>query len=181
MKMYKTNQFKDIVISNPDIPLDDVIIAFGGVGFNEIDMFNAMPRRIKNRYKIITAPYYISYPKVLDMAEIYLNNGNTLSPLNQIVLGFSAGGRNVQSHYDPNFKLAGLIDTSIRPIDNNVNYQDNTILLFNYSNWDNTMFYFDFKDHINDMVNKIRDNGGKIYFENIGHYDMPKYFLDNFL
>ena len=108
--MYKTKQFKDLVISNPDYPLivDDIIIAFGGVGFNEIDMFNAIPRRIKNRYRIITAPYYISYPKVLEMAEIYLNDGNTLSPLNQIVLGFSAGGRNVQSHYDPNFKLAGF-------------------------------------------------------------------------
>ena len=181
--MYKTKQFKDLVISNPDYPLivDDIIIAFGGVGFNEIDMFNAMPRRIKNRYKIITAPYYISYSKVLDMAEIYLNNGNSLSPLNQIVLGFSAGGRNVQSHYDPNFKLAGLIDTSIRPMDVNVNYQDNTILLFNFNNWDNTMFYFDFIDSIEDMVKKIRANGGKVYFENIPHYDMPKYFFNNFL
>ena len=179
MKQYKENINKDFVYSMPrNTDKAGVIIAFGGVGFNHRDMYNVIPKTVKKDYRIITLPYSTDYPTAYALANIYLNNNMPIPENELYVVGFSAGGRNVQNNYNPNWRLAGLIDTSFDMSDTNINYQSNTLMIYHLPNWDLSKFPFEFDYQILKLAEKINANGGRAIDVSINHYDMPQFFFD---
>ena len=166
----------DLIITKPKkLFASKVVFLWGGLHYaNPKWMLSQIPDTILNKYTFVIVPYNTSLSSVKSSYKAEFNKD--VKEKNLMIVGFSAGAKIPQKVYDSKYKLIGLIDPSTNNKLSNKSYGENTVLLYNLSNW--TGYPSAMKD-----LPKLKDNvvssGGKAVEMNKSHKHFVKYFFEN--
>lgn len=175
----KINKVGTMIVSTPETKLESypLIIVFGGISFATPDwMLSQIPDDILYKAIVVIVPYTTSYETAKSESNKFLSN-NRYKTSSTSIIGFSAGGMNVQKSYDKDFKFVGLIDPSTRPEYASISFGKNANIVYNDSNWGG---YPLIKSLLPKLGKKISSLGGNNEKVSIKHADVPKYFFDKF-
>ncbi len=170
-----------LVFSKPVTELKKypLIYIFGGISYATPDwMLKQTPAYLLSRAVIVFAPYTSVFSAVKKSTENYLTANNLQVDNDKIsIAGFSAGGINVQGAYNNSFKAVGLIDPSTRAEYLKLPFNQNTILVYNDSNWTG---YPNIKATLPQLDKVIAEKKGTSEKVTLKHSEIPKYFFDKY-
>lgn len=126
----------NLIINNSVKSIEkSVIFLFGGLHYANTEwMFSQVPSTLLLKHTFVIISHNTSFKTAYNAFQKFLKR--SLKNKEIILIGFSAGAKQVQKIYSPDFKLVGLIDPSTN-INLSKRYSKNTILSYNYSNWNN--------------------------------------------
>ena len=114
-------------------------------------------------------PYTSYLEKTCDKNKLLIKNTS--------VIGFSAGGLNVQKAYNKNFKFIGLIDPSTRAENVKKDYGNNVKMFYNDANWGGYPQIKSVLPNLADAINKLGGDAEKV---NLQHSKIPSYFFNKY-
>jgi len=168
-----------VIISIPETKFTkyDLIIIFGGMYYaNPEWMYKQIPKEGLYKNIVVIAPYTMSFERAKAIYEPALKNYNIKSTS---VMGFSAGGLQVQKNYSPSWKIAGLIDPSTKSQYLELPFSDNVKMIYNNANWGGNLAGIGTVQTKLEPI--IKKKGGFAEKVNIAHESIPKYFFEKFL
>jgi len=168
-----------VIISIPDTKFTkyNLVIIFGGMYYATPEwMYKQIPSEGLYKNIVVIAPYTMSFEKAKSIYEPALKEYTIKSTS---VMGFSAGGLQVQSNYSPSWKIAGLIDPSTKSQYLELPFSDNVKMIYNNANWGGSLAGIGTVQTKLDPI--IRKKGGYAEKISMAHENIPKYFFDKFL
>jgi hypothetical protein len=174
---FSKSSYNGLIVVKPNNKTKfEVLIVFGGMSYADPEwMYKQIPREVLLNYLVFIAPYTKSYTSVRDIVNSYMkSNGYDEKSLS--LVGFSAGGLNVQSGYDRSMKFVGLIDPSTKSQYADIDFGKNTHMVYNNSNWG---AYPNIKALQPKIANNISNGGGMVEEVNMSHASIPKYFFNS--
>ena len=168
-----------VILSLPDTKYTkyNLVIIFGGMYYaNPEWMYKQIPSEGLYKNIVVIAPYTMSFEKAKSIYQSALKDYNIKSTS---VMGFSAGGLQVQSNYSPSWKMAGLIDPSTKTQYLELPFSDNVKMVYNNSNWTGNLAGIGTVQ--TKLEPKIKNKGGYAEKVSISHESIPKYFFEKFL
>ena len=175
---YNKEAIGKLIVTTPNAGNSfNILIVYGGTDYATPSwMLSQIPNSILLNNLIFFAPYTKSINETFsEYTEYIRNRGFEQKSLS--LIGFSAGGVDVMSKYDQNYRFFGLIDPSVSSGDENKNYGSNTHLIYNNSNWG---YYPSIKALQPKLATKIANGGGSVESVRLSHSEIPKYFWDKF-
>jgi len=169
----------DLIFSVPLNKFDEypVVIVFGGISYaNPAWIMKEVEKELLSKAIFVFAPYTMSYDSLTPKLNDFIAK-NKLLVKNISVIGFSAGGLNVQKAYNKNFKFIGLIDPSTRSENVKKDYGDNVKMVYNDANWGG---YPQIKSVLPNLANAINKLGGDAEKVNLQHSKIPSYFFNKY-
>lgn len=169
----------ELIISKPKTDMKyPLLYVFGGMYYANPDwMLKQVPKYLLSRAFIVFAPYTTSFNSVKSRAEKYIADNNIQINNDKVsIMGFSAGGLNVQNSYDKKYKVVGLIDPSTRENFLYLPFGNNVIMTYNDANWG----YPNIKATLPKLSNVVSGVGGVGEKVNIGHSKIPSYFFQKY-
>jgi len=171
----------DLIFSVPLNKFDEypVVIVFGGISYaNPAWIMKEVEKEkeLLSKAIFVFAPYTMSYDTVSSKLNDFIAK-NKLLIKNTSVIGFSAGGLNVQKAYNKNFKFIGLIDPSTRAENVKKDYGDNVKMVYNDANWGGYPQIKSVLPNLADAINKLGGNAEKV---NLQHSKIPSYFFNKY-
>ena len=155
----------------------DLVIIFGGMYYATPEwMFSQIPTDGLYKNIVVIAPYTMSFDKAKSIYEPALKDYKLKSTS---VMGFSAGGLQVQANYSPTWKTAGLIDPSTKSQYLELPFSDNVKMIYNNANWTGNLAGIGTVQ--TQLEPKIKNKGGYAEKVSIAHEKIPKYFFEKFL
>ena len=177
---YKKNTLSQgVIVSIPDTKFKKykLVIVFGGMYYaNPEWMFSQIPQSGLYNNILVIAPYTMSFETAKSIYEPYLKDYNVSETS---IMGFSAGGLQVQNNYSENLKIAGLIDPSTKSKFLDLPFTSNTKMIYNNSNWAGSLKGIG--DVQVQLEKVIKEKGGYAEKTNLQHDKIPKYFFEKFL
>lgn len=177
-KGYKNK--KDIILSMPDTKMKEypLLVVFGGMAYATPEwMYSKIPKDVLYNAIVVIADYETSFTDVKKKYEEYFLK-NDIRIKDTSLFGFSAGGLQVQKAYSPDFRLVGMIDSSVSNENSLKKYSDNVILSMNIYNWSTT--YDNYKTRYANLKDSIVKGGGKVEDTKKPHADFPNYFFETY-
>jgi len=174
-----TKKIGKLLISIPKSKKESypLIYVFGGIDFATPEwMLQQVPIEILSKAIVVFAPYTSSFESVKSEALKYLSDNN-YNISSSSLIGYSAGGTNVQKSYSNNFKFVGLIDPSTNERYLSLPFNSKTKMVYNDSNWGG---YPAIKSALPKLDSKIESSGGVAEKVKLRHSEIPKYFFDKF-
>lgn len=168
-----------VIVSIPETKYAkyDLVIIFGGMYYaNPEWMYSQIPKDGFYKNIVVIAPYTMSFDKAKSIYEPFLKDYKIKS---SSVMGFSAGGLQVQSNYSPSWKIAGLIDPSTKSQYLELPFSDNVKMIYNNANWTGSLAGIGTVQTKLDPI--IKNKGGYAEKVSISHENIPKYFFEKFL
>lgn len=168
-----------LIYSYPKTKLESysLVIVFGGINYaNPKWMLGETPKALLSKAIFVFAPYTMSYDTVSSKLNDFMSK-NKLLIKNTSVIGFSAGGLNVQKAYNKNFKFIGLIDPSTRAENVKKDYGDNVKMVYNDANWGGYPQIKSVLPNLADAINKLGGDAEKV---NLQHSKIPSYFFNKY-
>ena len=168
-----------VILSIPDTKYKkyNLVIIFGGMYYADPEwMYKQIPSEGLYKNIVVIAPYTMSYAKAKSIFEPAIKD---LKIDSTSVMGFSAGGLQVQKNYSPQWKIAGLIDPSTRTEYLNLPFSSNVKMVYNDANWGGKLAGIGTIQ--TKLEPKIKEKSGYAEKVSIAHENIPKYFFDKFL
>jgi len=168
-----------VILSIPDTKFKsyNLVIIFGGMYYaNPEWMYKQIPSEGLYNNIVVIAPYTMSYETAKSIFEPEIKQYKIA---NTSVMGFSAGGLQVQKNYSPTWKVAGLIDPSTRAEYVNLPFSSNVKMVYNNSNWGGSLAGIGTTQ--TKLEPKIKEKNGYAEKVSLAHDKIPKYFFDKFL
>jgi hypothetical protein len=168
-----------VILSLPDTKYTkyNLVIIFGGMYYaNPEWMFSQIPTDGLYKNIVVIAPYTMSFDKAKSIYEPALKDYKLKSTS---VMGFSAGGLQVQANYSPSWKMAGLIDPSTKSQYLELPFSDNVKMIYNNANWTGNLAGIGTVQ--TQLDPKIKNKGGYAEKVSTAHEKIPKYFFEKFL
>lgn len=168
-----------VILSIPDTKYQkyNLVIIFGGMYYaNPEWMYKQIPNEGLYKNIVVIAPYTMSLEKAKSIFEPEIKD---LKIESTSVMGFSAGGLQVQKNYSPTWKVAGLIDPSIRTEYLNLPLSSNVKMIYNNANWGGGLAGIGTVQ--TKLEPKIKEKNGYAEKVSLAHDKIPKYFFDKFL
>jgi hypothetical protein len=154
-----------------------VVVVFGGISYaTPTWVMNQVPKELLSKALFVFAPYTMTYSTVTQRINDFVAK-NKILVKNTSLIGFSAGGLNVQRAYNKNFKFIGLIDPSTKKENLATSYGDNVKMVYNDANWGGFPQVKAVLPSLADLVNKVGGSAEKV---NLKHDKMPSYFFDKY-
>lgn len=169
----------ELIFSVPLNKFDEysVVIVFGGISYANPDwIMKEVKKELLSKAIFVFAPYTMSYDAVSSKLNDFMAK-NKLLIKDISVIGFSAGGLNVQKAYNKNFKFIGLIDPSTRAENVKKDYGDNVRMVYNDANWGG---YPQIKSVLPNLASAINKLGGDAEKVNLQHSKIPSYFFNKY-
>ena len=174
-----TSKEGDLIFSMPISKFKEypIVIVFGGISFaTPTWIMNEVPKELLSKAIFVFAPYTMSYDTVsLKLNDFIAKNKLLIKDIS--VIGFSAGGLNVQKAYNKNFKFIGLIDPSTRAENVKKDYGDNVKMVYNDANWGGYPQIKSVLPNLADAINKLGGDAEKV---NLQHSKIPSYFFNKY-
>jgi len=193
--LYKTKgkkESKTIVVEGNDIQTDgsliyslpktkfdnySIVIVFGGINYaNPKWMLTETPKSLLSKAIFVYAPYTMSYDALLPKLNEFIAK-NKILVKDTSVIGFSAGGLNVQKANRKTFKFIGLIDPSTRSEYVNLPFTNNVKMVYNDANWGSLP---KIKEALPKLAQSIKNVGGDSEKVSLAHAKIPAYFFAKF-
>jgi hypothetical protein len=169
----------NLIYSYPKTKLSsyNVIIVFGGINYaNPKWMLKETPKELLSKSIFVFAPYTTSYLEVKKQIDATLAKKSiTINGLS--VLGFSAGGLNVQKTNLKDFKFIGLIDPSTRAEYTSLPFTSNVKMIYNDSNWGG---HPKIKELLPKIAELVKSAGGDSEKVSLSHAKIPSYFFNKY-
>lgn len=175
----KIDELGNVIISIPETKLESypIIYVFGGIDYATPKwMLSQVPKEILYKSIVVFIPYTVSYDVAKHDVSKYLS-GKGYKTNSVSIIGFSAGGTNVQKVYNNNFKFIGLIDPSTSTPYLSLPFKPNTSMVYNDANWGG---YPAIKSALPKLDSKISLAGGDSEKVSLRHVDIPKYFFEKY-
>lgn len=174
---YEKSSYRGLIVSTPNNNTSfDVLIVFGGISYaNPEWMYKQLPREVLLNNLVFIAPYTEALSSVKDKVASYMDE-NGFKEVSLSLVGFSAGGLNIQSGYSINLKFFGLIDPSTKSEYAKINYGKNAHMVYNNDNWG---AYPNIKSLQPKIAKNIENGGGMTEEVKMAHADIPKYFFSS--
>ena len=156
-----------------------VVIVFGGISYaNPTWIMKEVEKEkeLLSKAIFVFAPYTMSYDTVSSRLNDFIAK-NKLLIKDISVIGFSAGGLNVQKAYNKNFKFIGLIDPSTRAENVKKDYGNNVKMVYNDANWGGYPQIKSVLPNLADAINKLGGDAEKV---NLQHSKIPSYFFNKY-
>lgn len=170
----------ELIFSKPKTKMKyPLLYIFGGMDYaNPKWMLEQTPKYLLSRSFIVFAPYTTKYSTVKSSAEKYFADNNIDINEDKIsLMGFSAGGLDVQENYNQNLKYAGLIDPSTRASYLDLPFSKNVIMVYNDRNWG---AYPSIQSTLPKLDNVVKEKGGIAERVSLQHSKIPAYFLSKY-
>ena len=177
----KTDLAKGIIVSLPATKFtnNELLIIWGGISYATPSwVYSQIPKEVLYKYVVVIAPYNVGLSQVSAVYKPFLEQ-NGISISNTSIIGFSAGGLQVQSNYSSDYKLVGLIDPSTRANYLQLPFTDNTKMVYNERNWGGSLATI--RDLLPQLAKAVSKKGGYSERVDLKHADIPKYFFEKFL
>lgn len=168
-----------LIYSYPKTKLESysLVIVFGGINYaNPKWMLGETPKALLSKAVFVFVPYTMSYDTVSSKLNDFISK-NKLLIKDISVIGFSAGGLNVQKAYNKKFKFIGLIDPSTRAENVKKDYGDNVKMVYNDANWGGYPQIKSVLPNLADTINKLGGDAEKV---NLQHSKIPSYFFNKY-
>jgi hypothetical protein len=154
-----------------------VVVVFGGISYaTPTWIMNQVPKELLSKALFVFAPYTMTYDSVAKKIKDFVTK-NKIVVKNTSVIGFSAGGVNVNRAYDKNFKFIGLIDPTTKKENLATIYGNNVKMVYNDANWGG---YPQVKALLPTLANLVNKVGGSAEKVNLKHDKIPSYFFDKY-
>lgn len=155
-----------------------VVIVFGGMSYaNPQYMLTQIPKVLLSRAIFVIAPYTVPYSTVTQNMNKYFETKKIVVE-DLSIIGFSAGGINVQTSYNKDFRFVGLIDPSTRSQYTQIDFDKNAKMVYNDANWGG---YPSIKPYLPILETAINSKGGNAEKVNLAHNKIPSYFFNKFI
>lgn len=159
-------------------PKTDVVIVYGGISFatpsfmlKELESSKAETLLYSNIF--IFVPYNNSW----SATTMTLNRLRERMKIGNVsIIGFSAGGSDVQEHLSDTYKFIGLIDPSTNASHLQKSFGKNVRMIYNDSNW--TGKYAGIGRTLVKLEDVINKSGGKAEKVSKPHRELPKHFYE---
>jgi hypothetical protein len=174
-----TSKEGDLIFSMPLSKFSEypVVVVFGGISYaTPTWIMNQVPKELLSKAIFVFAPYTMPYSTVAQNINDFVAK-NKILVKSTSVIGFSAGGLNVQRAYNKNFKFIGLIDPTTKKENLSTNYGNNVKMVYNDSNWGGYPQVKAVLPTLADLVNKVGGGAEKV---NLKHDKIPSYFFDKY-
>jgi hypothetical protein len=168
-----------LIYSYPKTKLESysLVIVFGGINYaNPKWMLGETPKALLSKAVFVFVPYTMSYDTVSSKLNDFIAK-NKLLIKDISVIGFSAGGLNVQKAYNKKFKFIGLIDPSTCAENVKKDYGDNVKMVYNDANWGGYPQIKSVLPNLADTINKLGGDAEKV---NLQHSKIPSYFFNKY-
>lgn len=180
---YELSKLSSTVIQTvpkTDFAKYDLVVVLGGISYatpqfmlDELKSSKAKGLLYSNIFLFL--PYNIAWAT----AQKYINQiKGKYNVRNTSLIGFSAGGTDVQQNYNPAYKLVGLIDPSTNANFASRSYGKNVRMIYNDANW--TGRYAGIGRSLVKLEGAINNSGGKAKKVVVRHRSMPKYFYETY-
>ena len=177
----KTDLAKGIIVSLPATKFtnNELLIIWGGISYATPSwVYSQIPKSVLYKYVVVIAPYNVGLSQVSAVYKPFLEQKG-ISVANTSIMGFSAGGIQVQNNYSDKYKIVGLIDPSTREGYLKLPFGSNTKMVYNERNWGGSLNFI--KELLPKLGKAINDKGGEAERVNLKHSEIPKYFFEKFL
>lgn len=174
-----TSKEGDLIFSMPVSKFSEypVVVVFGGISYATPSwIMGQVPKELLSKALFVFAPYSMPYSTVAQKINDFVAK-NKILVKSTSVMGFSAGGLNVNKAYNKNFKFIGFIDPSTRQENLSTNYGNNVRMVYNDSNWGGLPQIKALLPKLADVVNKVGGSAEKV---NLSHNKIPSYFFDKY-
>jgi hypothetical protein len=167
------------IYSYPKTKLEtySLVIVFGGINYaNPKWMLNETPKNLLSKAIFVFVPYTTSYVDAKKQIDNQLSTkGIKVGGIS--VMGFSAGGLNVQKAPQNAFKFIGLIDPSTRSEYVSLPFTNNVKMVYNDANWGSLP---KIKDILPKLAQSVKNSGGDSEKVSLSHAKIPAYFFNKY-
>jgi hypothetical protein len=167
------------IYSYPKTKLEvySLVIVFGGINYaNPKWMLEQTPKDLLSKAVFVFVPYTTPYTDAKKQIDNYLATKkiktNSIS-----VLGFSAGGLNVQKANANTFKFIGLIDPSTRAEYVQLPFTNIAKMVYNDANWGSLP---KIKEVLPKLAQSVKNGGGDAEKVSLAHAKIPSYFFNKY-
>jgi len=174
-----TSKEGDLIFSMPVSKFSEypVVVVFGGISYaTPTWIMNQVPKELLSKAIFVFAPYTMPYSTVTQKINDFVAK-NKILVKNTSIIGFSAGGLNVEKAYNKNFKFIGLIDPTTKKENLSTVYGNNVRMAYNDSNWGG---YPQVKAALPTLATIVNNVGGIAEKVNLKHDKIPSYFFDKY-
>jgi len=161
----------------PDAGSYPMLVIFGGMAYaNPEWMAKQLTEDYFNQAILLIVPYTEEYATALRFANAKIEDAK-YKVKDISLMGFSAGGYDVQENFSNDFRFIGLIDPSLKSKYLELPFGKKVFMLYNDRNWG---AYPTIKSLQPQFAEKINDNGGKAVLTDLPHDQIPKQFFSQF-
>jgi len=154
-----------------------LLVIFGGMAYaNPEWMLKQLSEDYFEKAILLVVPYTETYSTALNFAETKIAE-NDYKIKDKSIMGFSAGGYDVQENFSSEFRFIGLIDPSLKSKYIDLPFDKRVYMLYNYKNWG---AYPSIQSLQPQFAEKINDSGGKAVLTNLAHDKIPQQFFIDF-
>jgi hypothetical protein len=168
-----------LIYSYPKTKLDSysLVIVFGGINYaNPKWMLGETPKSLLSKAVFVFVPYTTPYADAKKQIDSYLATKN-IKTNSVSVLGFSAGGLNVQKAPQKDFKFVGLIDPSTRSEYVGLPFTNIAKMVYNDANWGTLP---KIKEVLPKLAQAVKSGGGESEKVSLAHAKIPSYFFNKY-
>ncbi len=165
-----------LIYSYPKTKLESysLVIVFGGINYaNPKWMLGETPKNLLSKAVFVFVPYTTPYSDAKKQIDSYLATKG-IKTNSVSVLGFSAGGLNVQKAPLNNFKFIGLIDPSTRSEYVTLPFTKVAKMVYNDANWGSLP---KIKEALPKLAQSVKTAGGDSEKVSLSHAKIPAYFF----
>ena len=154
-----------------------LLTIFGGMAYaNPEWMAKQLSEEYFSQSILLIVPYTETYTTALNFAQPKIDEkGYKVN--DKSIMGFSAGGYDVQENFSDEFKFIGLIDPSVKSAYIDLPFDKRVFMLYNDNNWGK---YPTIRSLQPQFAEKINENGGKAVLSKLPHDEIPKEFFKQF-
>lgn len=177
----KTDLSKGVIVSLPatNFPNNELVIIWGGISYATPSwIYTQIPKQALYKYVIVIAPYNLPLSALEGVYKPFLEQ-KKVNVSSVSIIGFSAGGLQVQNAYSDKYKLVGLVDPSTRANFLQLPFGSNTKMVYNERNWGGNLQTI--KELLPKLAKTVSDKGGLSERLDLKHADIPKHFFEKFL
>ena len=154
-----------------------LLVIFGGMAYaNPEWMLKQLSKDYFDKAILLVVPYTETYSTALGFALNKIEE-NGYKVKDKSLMGFSAGGYDVQENFSSDFRFIGLIDPSLKSKYIDLPFDKRVYMLYNYKNWG---AYPSIQSLQPQFAEKINDAGGKAVLTNLAHDKIPQQFFIDF-
>lgn len=178
---FDTETSNGMIITTPKSKFSsyDVVVVFGGIDFATPVFMKQELESSKANYLLYSNIFiFVPYNAKWEDVEMKINRLREVKKINSVsLIGYSAGGTDVQERFGGNYRFIGLIDPStnerfVKP------YASNVAMVYNDLNWSGKY------DYIGKLLPRlseaITNSGGSAERVNLKHREIPKYFFEKY-
>ena len=169
-----------ITVPKSDLKKYDVVIVYGGIAFATPD-FMLKELKDSSAKNLLYSNIFIFVPYTNKWAatSVWINEIEGKYKVNNMsIIGYSAGGIDVQDAYSHDYKFVGLIDPSTESRFLKKPFGKNVYMVFNDANWSGR--YAAIGRTLVKLEKVINDKGGNAKKIEKKHRDLPKYFFEKY-